>query len=138
MVAFLYARLDEDEEAARNAGGLKWHTGCVCEDDCPGYPACERVEGDDITIYSEGGHDADQATHIARHDPDRVLREVEAKRAILDQLATDLSYHPPVPPGHQRAWAIASLTVEKMAAVYSDHPDCRPEWAPSGEPVNAP
>ena len=60
----------------------------------------------------------------------RIRRDVEAKRAILDQLATDLSYSPPVPSGHQRAWAIASLIVEALTTVYSDHPDYRPEWKP--------
>lgn len=119
LIAFLRARLDEDEAAARDSyyEGQRWITE---EEGVYRWPDDELVQSADRKA---------DARHIARHDPARALREVEAKRAILDQLGTDLSYRPPVPPGHQRAWAIASLIAEKMAAVYSDHPDYRKDWA---------
>lgn len=54
-------------------------------------------------------------------DPARVLRDVEAKRVILDRYERwDEGY------GFQSALEIA---VSVLAAVYSDHPDYRPEWA---------
>ncbi|WP_369862504.1 DUF6221 family protein [Amycolatopsis sp. BJA-103] len=42
------------------------------------------VDGDSIRIYDEGGHDVDQALHIADNDPRFVLADVAAKRRILD------------------------------------------------------
>lgn len=89
IVEFLKAELDVDEQLARAAGATRsgkvasWHVDCGCGDvHADNCYAC-RVEGDNITIYDEGGHDEDQARHIARWDPVRVLAEVEAKRAIL-------------------------------------------------------
>jgi Family of unknown function (DUF6221) len=52
---------------------------------------------DAIHIYDEGGHTEEQAEHIARHDPARVLRQVAAMRKILDehdfQLKIDSTMH---------------------------------------------
>lgn len=60
-------------------------------------------------------------THIAHHDPARVLRDVAAKRATLDTLfAADLL---------PTQWSIFAKVIEPMAAVYSDHPDYQKEWA---------
>jgi hypothetical protein len=87
LVAFLRQRLDEDEQVARAAIGKPsptneglgpgvWRAGGGIWD--------EVVDGDDMTIYAEGGHTPEQAQHIARWDPAAVLREVEAKRRIID------------------------------------------------------
>lgn len=62
------------------------------------------------------------ASHIARHDPARVLREVEAKRRIVDRYVW-LREHGDT---GDVAWVLPLL-----AAAYADHPDYRPEWAPT-------
>lgn len=62
LVDFLRARLDEDEEVAKAASG---DLGNVLS----------QVE------YLDGTTQADER-HIARHDPARVLAEVEAKRQL--------------------------------------------------------
>jgi hypothetical protein len=103
LTEFLTARLDEDE-----AGADDFHDARRCG-------SLDRDGG-----FTPGQCDCGY--------PARVLREVEAKRKILNQLMSDLSYRPPVPSGHRRAWAIASLIVEAMAAIYSDHPDYDPAW----------
>jgi Family of unknown function (DUF6221) len=77
-VAFAAARLDEDEAAA-GAGarrvGMPWRA-----EPQPGTPGGLIL--DDLGLVgSTGGLYA--AEHIARHDPARVLREVEAGRRIL-------------------------------------------------------
>jgi hypothetical protein len=41
------------------------------------------VVGKGIHIYDEGGHDPEQAAHIAAWDPARVLAECAAKRQII-------------------------------------------------------
>jgi uncharacterized protein YlaI len=61
LAAFLKARLDEDERTARAA----------IRDD-PGHMFMKHSQPQEIA-------------HIARHDPARVLRDVEAKRRIIDE-----------------------------------------------------
>ena len=93
------------------------------------------------------GHITGLTAHIARHDPARVFREVTAKRRILDLYANTLLLveHPPVMgEGHpyagkisaqdymdaKRELAVLRPAVTALAAVYSDHPDYKHEWAP--------
>ena len=87
LVAFLKARLDDDEQAARATDdtlgqrNLRWST---------------RPEGEAFSKVVANGHydvarkltPADGA-HIARQDPARTLREVEAKRLLLDAALAD-------------------------------------------------
>lgn len=90
LVAFLNARLDEDERHA---------------------PDVHDISADGFTV-PETSHDC-----ICGH-PARVLREVEAKRKILaeheDNGCSDLEFH---------------RILEKLAAVWSEHPDYDPAWS---------
>ena len=91
---FILARLGDDEQGARDALrddpglGRGWRSEPRKDDGQWSTPAhemyAERVEGIGITIYDEGGHNAEQAEHIARHDPARVLAECAAKRRIVE------------------------------------------------------
>lgn len=93
IVDFIKTQLALDEQIARDAGSTRggaiasWHVDCDCPDRDAGVHADDcmvcRVEGDNITIYDEGGHDEYQARHIARHDPVAVLAEIEAKRCVM-------------------------------------------------------
>ena len=78
------------------------------------------------------------ATHIARHDPARVLREVTAKRKIIVELE---SLRFSIDSGANRGTdnpegeayvngCLAELerTVRALAAVYADHPDYDHSW----------
>ena len=71
-------------------------------------------------VYDEGSPDEYQARHIARHDPARVLREVEAKRAIL-------ALREASPVGSP----VLTFALCHLAAVYSGHTDYDPAWAPA-------
>jgi hypothetical protein len=78
LVTWLRAQLDEDERVARAvAGSGRWvkysegGDGAAIETEPGGDPGA--IIGDDA-----------MATHIARHNPARVLAEVEAKRSILE------------------------------------------------------
>lgn len=123
IVEFLEARMAEDEEVARASitrGEGKWSVrGDHDLDECV-------VEGADFKIYDEGGHDADQARHIAAHDPARVLAECAAKRAIIKECSSVLRSG-----GWEYSDApdLAELVVGCLAAVYKDHPDYHQEWA---------
>ena len=111
LVSFLTARLDEDEKIASVLAGDKW-----------GWPQPQPGFAD----------------HVARHSPARVLREVEAKRAIV-------ALHEPLPSSYGEPSVCPSCwpqpwigthplapcpTMRNLAAVYSDHPDYDPEWSP--------
>lgn len=112
LIAFIRARLDEDEAAA-NAGarrvGMPWRA-----EPQPGTPGGLVIDELGL-VGSTGGRYA--AEHIARHDPARVLREVEALRHILF-MANKFKTQ-------DRAYLHLLL-----AAVWSDHADFRQEWAP--------
>lgn len=71
--AFLLARLDEDEAAARVAVPGPWTV--------DGGTVYATHVTDEVVRYTQ-----DSADHIARHDPARVLREIEAKRRMLKDL----------------------------------------------------
>jgi hypothetical protein len=106
--------LDEDEAAAQAASPGPWHVSAESD---------EVLAADGITVadgFALSGRQLRATTeHIARHDPARVLREVEAKRAILGWADS------PALPGYERGYVIGAL-----AAVYRDHPDYDPAWTP--------
>lgn len=132
IVEFLKARLDEDEQIARTSIGSHpelaewsyepWSPGvkgsgeviAPNDRDSSGYPeyiTCDR-EG---VIHAVEEH---VGPHIARHDPARVLREVKAKRRVIDQIDkldgwTD---------NYQFHLEYTSV-IGHLASAYSDHPD---------------
>jgi hypothetical protein len=127
LVAFITARLDEDEATALDAlhpdavsPGV-WMTEHHGDDP----PTCHIAE-DRAGHYWSVAHDVfvPNAEHIARHDPARVLREVAAKRRIL---AAAAEYSPELEHGDNGEWAF-DLVVRELAAAWSDHPDYRAEW----------
>ena len=70
--------------------------------------------------------DPDVQDHFATWNPARVIREVEAKRAIL------AAYQPS---GKGVAYTLEAgleFAVRALAAAWSDHPDYRAEWKPDG------
>ncbi|GAA0389520.1 hypothetical protein GCM10009530_45790 [Microbispora corallina] len=83
LITFLHARLDEEEQTARAAaaaaGGMRWHgsdTGLYNEN----HSAHPGPSLSDVYGYL----DEALVAHLTRHDPARVLREVEAKRYVRD------------------------------------------------------
>ncbi|QBJ94512.1 hypothetical protein D0Z67_29535 (plasmid) [Streptomyces seoulensis] len=97
LTTFLRKRIAEDKDVAAECTGPEWRT---------------------------DPSDGDNAEHIARHDPARVLRESDAKIAVLDEL--DLAVH-----GQPRPFVDALLFVaQQMGLAYSDHPDYKESWRP--------
>lgn len=94
---------------------------------------------------NDGGWLSERVEHIARHDPARVLSDVESKRRIVamhaDRDCDDQRFGPiewelaegqtPVADGmviaSQRV--LGCETLAHLAAVYRDHPDFREEWS---------
>ncbi|MFD3955913.1 MULTISPECIES: DUF6221 family protein [Streptomyces] len=93
LVAFLKARLDDDERVARAATPGPWcdSGGYVTNIDEDGHSRVQVTDFGTQDEDSEGGGPQGQAdsAHIARQDPARTLREVEAKRGLLDAALAD-------------------------------------------------
>ncbi|MGI5247550.1 DUF6221 family protein [Dactylosporangium sp. CA-139066] len=139
IVAFIKARLAEDEAVARTAarhanlrGGshhktARWTTYLEGGDD--GY----AIESEDAqTTFIVGRQDV--AEHIARHDPARVLRDVEAKQRILaryqDAIArqNDPAYSRPaasIQVAEYEDWVLPLL-----ALAWDAHPAFDEAWRP--------
>lgn len=131
LVAFLRARLDEDEAAARqNQGWLKFSnpkpddwTRLMCD------PGMGPFGGQSPTRNIAAG------LYVGKmSDPARVLREVKAWRRILLEFS--------IPPGTDAVYGgteretgfrlALSMTLKLKGATYSEHPDYKPdEWAAS-------
>jgi hypothetical protein len=121
LVAFLRARLDEDEEFAREATQAPW----LCEDNF-----VENMDGGVIARFEIKAN----ARHASWNDPARVLREIEVKRTILIEHSTVTEWNwPSQPDGSVPMEYVEALrrTLRHLAAVYDSHPDYRPQWAPN-------
>jgi hypothetical protein len=110
LIAFLTARLDEDEAAANEVHRPR---------DCG-------------SVDRDGDFDPDPV-YCGCGRPDRERREVAAKRAILTQVVpqiVEMDQQIISEWGSSRDEPDEHLPLLKiMAAVYSDHPDYRAEWA---------
>jgi uncharacterized protein DUF6221 len=135
LVQWLGAQLDADERIARAATAGPWLVDCETH-------AEAIIAGDGTSVIAGGrwGGEAsvfgstEDAIHIAAHDPARVLREVEAKRRIVEQ-------HRPVgyggvclslchtrAPGQPQTWPC--LTLRLLALPYADRDGYQESWRP--------
>lgn len=120
LVAFLRARLDEDEQIARDAAARvnAW---------APDLPPWETTR-----YLGKFGTNLDH--HITRWNPARVLAEVEAKRRIVDEVAPEMETIEWV---RDQEFATSSDPTEYqstkllrlLTSSYADHPDYDPAWA---------
>ncbi|MFD6275824.1 DUF6221 family protein [Streptomyces sp. NPDC060209] len=144
LAQFLRDRLDEDEQAARAWPDHQQNW----EARGPRHLSYASGSGESVTAVNVGGDGAlgweriyvkrdpgDLAEHVARHDPARVLAEVNAKRRLLDlhapgtqeyvdgdvcmscTLTGDGPYYP-------------CTTLRLLALPYANHPGYRDDWRP--------
>jgi hypothetical protein len=162
LIAFLRARLDEDEEIANRwlfdfgdrrrwkvVGGrrLSYANGAGQNVTAIDVDNASVLFNEQIYVMS----DLDgQSEHVARHDPARVLAEVDAKRRIIDLHHPDKHlenwywdtrkcaecghrWHQMTPPGTPPTVigpATGCPTLRLLALPHAGHPDCREEWKP--------
>ncbi|MGW5519237.1 DUF6221 family protein [Nocardia africana] len=147
--AFIDARLRQDEAIARAATPGPWrydptkehieiNTGLRSEGVFTG------PDGPDAICVATTGDSDDRpsmrdARFIARHDPDRTLREVARNRRVLERHrrlelpgVVMIGSGGPTCAGcgvqnGYRAWPCAE--VRDLASIWSDHPDFRAEWS---------
>ena len=126
LIAFIKARLDEDEAVA---------LACISGMDQVrmrrGTPPPRWVPVEDSSdVRSEDGilrvkHTwVRERDHICRHDPARVLRDVEAKRAILRRCSARMNEMDQYPNGLVSPRALlARQILMDIAAIWNDHAD---------------
>lgn len=156
LIAFVRARLDDEEKAARlmneyypspwDTADRGWMARVVADE--PDYREVTRLEqwngmadGPDVPWLG------DIINHIARHEPARILAQVEAARAMLDDLLNephtsvdDPFYSCAVIAKGDEARFSGPCDCGRDARVYrrlcllalpnSDHPEFREEWRP--------
>ncbi|MFI1562170.1 DUF6221 family protein [Streptomyces sp. NPDC020490] len=150
LVRWFGEQLDEDERIARvaatlavptlgamnwrsvegpsDAGGTYW-----CITTTPPNDTAPVVELVGSGMSGGGVHEEAVARHIAAHDPARVLREIDAKRAVLalhTQSIRDDGCQVCDVPGGRRLRPDACTTVRLLAVVYADRPGYRETWRP--------
>ncbi|MCW2905141.1 MAG: hypothetical protein JWO67_7406 [Streptosporangiaceae bacterium] len=144
LVAFLRARLDEDEAIAKDAAMRRGPMWCVEEQPPVQWgddPRDEFVLAGGKPIVESGSEYGGflVVEHIARHDPARVLAAVEAKRGIMEQVfryeaKIDGEWACCHSADEIRAGYCAETPVNEigilrlLALPYAEHPDYRPEW----------
>jgi hypothetical protein len=131
LVAFLRARLDEDEAYALGAFGDHNNAGRRWSEIWSG--ALQIGEYEDLLITN----DAPVSRFMARNDPGRVLAEVEAKRRIIEEhlpMQIHLEAVDKTPRCNQcgdsrgRFRTYPCPTLRLLAQPYADHPDFDPDW----------
>lgn len=130
LVRFIEARIAEDEAAARHYSVRHWRNVddyTVAND--PGVAGFVKPDAEHGWGVARTATVRD-AEFIARHDPARVLRQCGAFRRIVAQAQRVVqSEHPFAGHDRQMASAFAVDTLRALAAIWSDHPEFRQEWA---------
>lgn len=135
LLAFIEERLTEDEQVARAADQEAWVV--VVVDATFGTAQIEC--GNEGWLVSSHYEDAEfrlgDADHIARHNPARVLREVEAKRRLLARHHRTALAVDPYDNAHLTReecdadgddWPCRD--VRSLASIWANHPDFHAEW----------
>jgi len=135
LADFNDARLNDDERIAKAATPGPWAV------DNETY--AEQISSPDGPVVSGGrwGGEAsvfestEDALHIARHDPARVLGEVAAKRVLIAnwrELILRIDAEPD--PDKRGSLALTRHGLDQvayqLASVHADHPDYQESWRP--------
>src|SRR6266702_3995963 len=128
LIAFLNARLGEDEAAATAALESEWFAH-VTE-----FASADQYEafGDLAVDYCQWLPDEADGAHVARHDPARVLREAASKRAHIrmwEAFAKNFTHIDETVFEFAKREALEDVLAHDAAA-WGDHPDYRQEWKP--------
>lgn len=139
-------QLDEDEQIARGADPGPWKSDSLGRHD----QSAIKLGAPTSLIQFDGSRAAANGMHVARHDPARVLREIDAKRQVITSHAelvekvTELSAirgrlsaqgrNTVMTDGelesaiHQRDALLGVLRL--LALPHADRPGYREEWRP--------
>lgn len=120
LLEFLQARLTEDELTALAAieGSPQWRSSLSFRD--------VKDEHGHFVVEADRHHPSvEQAAHIARYCPARILAELEVKRLMIaDYLRSDAA-------GELLERGVIENALRQLATVYAEHPDYNPGWSHS-------
>lgn len=126
LARWLGQQLDEDERIARGADPGPWKSESLGRHD----QAAIKLAAPTSLIQFDGSRAAANGMHVSRHDPARVLREIDAKRQLLN-LYAEVAANDVDDVEYANGWANAlGVAVRLLAAPYSDRPGFREEWSP--------
>jgi hypothetical protein len=133
LIAFLSERFDEEEAAAKLVPRpyrlYIYDDGVMAEpeeydafDDRAGQYK-QDADGEDVLANRHCGYSL-------LYDPDKTLREIAAKRKLLDRFrrATMLRSRSDEDEVAEKYYSVLGSGLEVIAAVYSGHPDYRIRW----------
>jgi uncharacterized protein DUF6221 len=120
LLQWLRAQLDEDERIARGADPGPWGSSSLGRHD----QAAIRTGAPTSLIQFDGSRAAANGLHVARHDPARVLREIDAKRRMLDECERAVDYD------SRGMLSMAEDFLRLLAIPFADRPGFREEWRP--------
>lgn len=136
IVEFLTARLDEDEVAAKAATPGPWKTDDPLMSDHVGSVVLKDYVASCSVRSGYRENSIQDAAHIARHDPARVLREVAARRRVMERhtagwkktgACLGCNYGPQEDEFTEDIEKCPELC--DMASVYDEHPDYKQSWS---------
>ncbi|MFE7752146.1 DUF6221 family protein [Streptomyces sp. NPDC057428] len=127
LVQFLKRRLDEDEEIAKDPTHATWATAEWRFSDAGNAPYVDLGTNhlDSVSSLNES-----EMRHIARHDPARVLAEVDAKRELLSRYEAMVADVLVVTGREAILSEYRRVILPSLALPYADHPGYRAEWRP--------
>ena len=117
IVEFLEARLTEDELTAQAAieGSPEWQAHYD-------YRDVKDADGHYVVLADSRYPTAEQAAHIARHSPARVLGECDIKRALIAEFLRRDAL------GDMAGRTAIEDTLRTISSAYAQHPDYDPAW----------
>jgi hypothetical protein len=129
MITFVRLQLDEDEQKALAIDAKEWaEDSSWFKDMLDPLPSQRRERPGWLPMIT-----VEDVRHIARHDPARVLREVEARRRLIDQYeamraGVEAAAGTILAGAAKVRLGAYEMAVKIMALPYSDHPGFREEW----------
>lgn len=140
LIAFVNARLNEDQKTAQAAAEL-----CGCHPAAPVWTHIDDPDDGDRIVIEDDPHrdrmtklkltrkwsrtyqDLFHGRHIARHDPKAVLADIAFKRQllVLFDICNEEGF------GGSDGWVLIRDAVYQLAALWSDHEDYNPNWKTS-------
>lgn len=128
LIAFLRARLDDDERIAKAATPGPWSV-----NDESFAESIRAADGTEVVAGGRWGGEApvfestEDALHIAAHDPARVQLEVESGRQAIahyERVAAHRWKHL----DYELAVGAVEVQLKLRALAYAGHPDYREAW----------
>lgn len=136
LVEFLRARYAEEERFAKACAEVfpppwdvndRGHSASVIAD-APNFLTVAQYED---PPHGDTDWPGARLEHVGRHDPARVLADIEAKRAIVDLYLNGVAAVDAMlgqSPMLQANFNALRRVLELLARPYADHPDCNPAW----------